>query len=91
MRPACDVPSVHTHLGSTSRNAHVDTLTGLGSTLNHQLKRSFPVEYLEKSSIDKEPVVEVVQINITLSWYNPIIDYIVNGTLPADRLESKKL
>ncbi|XP_068323101.1 uncharacterized protein [Pyrus communis] len=33
----------------------------------------------------------MIQINTTSSWQNPIIDYLVNETLPADRLESIKL
>ncbi|KAM2079624.1 hypothetical protein ACFX1R_027112 [Malus domestica] len=35
-------------------NVHADTLAGLGSTFDHQLKRSIPVEYLDKPSIEAE-------------------------------------
>ena len=72
-------------------NAHANALAGLGSTLDHQLKRSIPVEYLDKPSIESEPVAEVTQVNATPNWQSPIIDYLVNGTLPAERLESRKL
>ncbi|KAM2714780.1 hypothetical protein FF1_043300 [Malus domestica] len=59
--------------------------------LDHQIKGFIPVEYLEKPSIDKKPTVKVAQINTTRSWQDPIIDYIINGKFPTDRLESKKL
>ncbi|KAM1394811.1 hypothetical protein ACFX2F_030813 [Malus domestica] len=74
-----------------AENAHADALASLGSALDHQLKRSILVEYLEKPSIDEEPASEVVHISTTSSWQDHIIDSIVNGTLPADRLESRKL
>ncbi|XP_070681811.1 uncharacterized protein [Malus domestica] len=74
-----------------AENAHADALADLGSALNHLLKHFIPIEYLEKSSIDEKPAVEVAHINTTLSWQDPINDCIVNRTLPINRLESKKL
>ncbi|KAM1119119.1 hypothetical protein EV1_042931 [Malus domestica] len=59
--------------------------------LDHQIRGFIPVEYLEKPSIDEKPAVKVAQINTTQSWQDPIIDYIINGKLPTDRLESRKL
>ncbi|XP_048435482.1 uncharacterized protein LOC125475154 [Pyrus x bretschneideri] len=56
-----------------------------------KLRHSILIKYLEKPSIDEEPAVEVAQISTILSWQDLIIDYVVNGMLPADRLESKKL
>ncbi|XP_068319766.1 uncharacterized protein [Pyrus communis] len=50
-----------------AENVHADALAGLGLALNHQLMHSIPVKYLEKPSIDKEPVVEDAQINTTPS------------------------
>ena len=40
-------------------NAHVDALASLGSGIDRQLKRSIPVEYLDKPSIEAEPAAEV--------------------------------
>ena len=71
-------------------NAHADVLAGLGFALDHQLKRSIPVEYLDKPSIETEPVAEVSQVSVTPNWQSSIIDYLVNGTLPTERLESTK-
>ncbi|MBT0984704.1 hypothetical protein KJ032_27165, partial [Salmonella enterica subsp. enterica serovar Typhimurium] len=59
--------------------------------LNHQLKRSIPVEYLDKPSIEAELTAEVSQVSITPNWQSSIIDYLVNDTLSTERLESRKL
>ena len=72
-------------------NAHVDTLAALGSALDNQFRRFIPIKYLGKLSIEEESVAEVLQVNTTPSWQDPIIDYLVNETLPGERLEAKKL
>ncbi|XP_068304178.1 uncharacterized protein [Pyrus communis] len=75
----------------TADNTHADALAGLGSALDHQFKRSIPVEYLDKLSIEMELTTEVSQVNVTLNWQSFIVDYLVNDTLPTKRLESRKL
>ena len=72
-------------------NAHVDALPGLGSALDHQLKRSIPVEYLDQPNIEVEPAIEVSQVSTTPNRQDSTIDYLVNGTFPMKRLESRKL
>ncbi|KAM1489391.1 hypothetical protein TB1_031726 [Malus domestica] len=72
-------------------NAHANALASLGSALYHQLKRSIPVEYLDKLSIEEEAATKVSQVSTTPNWQDFIIDYLVNGTLPMERLESRKL
>ncbi|XP_068305086.1 uncharacterized protein [Pyrus communis] len=47
-------------------NAHVDALASLGFTLDYQLKRSIPIEYLDKPSIEVEPTAEVSQNDILI-------------------------
>ncbi|KAM1500022.1 hypothetical protein ACFX10_022633 [Malus domestica] len=74
-----------------ANNAHVDPLTSLGMALDHQLKHSIPVEYLNKPNIEEEPTTEVSQVSINPNWQSSIIDYLVNGTLFTERLESRKL
>ncbi|KAM1529537.1 hypothetical protein ACFX1Z_018731 [Malus domestica] len=48
-------------------------------------------EYLNKPTIEAEPAVEVSQVSTTPNWQSSIIDYLVNGTLHTERLESRKL
>ncbi|XP_070675689.1 uncharacterized protein [Malus domestica] len=38
-----------------------------------------------------KPIAEVSQVSVTSNWQSSIIDYLVNGTLPTKRLESRKL
>ncbi|KAM1107220.1 hypothetical protein ACFX2B_003960 [Malus domestica] len=72
-------------------NAHANALAGLGSALDHQFKRSISVEYLDKPSIKMEPIVEASQVTVIPNEQSSIIDYLVSGTQPAERLESRKL
>ena len=54
-------------------NAHANALASLSSAFDHQLKRSIPVEYLDKPSIETEPAVEVSQVSTTPNWRNSTI------------------
>ncbi|KAM2016528.1 hypothetical protein ACFX16_046933 [Malus domestica] len=72
-------------------NAHADALVGLGSALDHQFKRSILVEYLDKPSIEMKPIVEMSHVSVAPNWQSSIIDYLVSGTLPTKRLDSRKL
>ncbi|XP_068314962.1 uncharacterized protein [Pyrus communis] len=74
-----------------ANNAQADVLADLGFALDNQLKRSIPVKYLDKPSIEAELAVEVSQVSTTPNWQDSIIDYLVNGTLLTERLESRKL
>ncbi|KAM2495618.1 hypothetical protein EV2_036485 [Malus domestica] len=49
------------------------------------------MKYLDKPSIEAEPVAKVSQVSITPNWQSSIIDYLVNGILTTERLESRKL
>ncbi|KAM2258493.1 hypothetical protein ACFX1S_003573 [Malus domestica] len=69
----------------------MDALAGLGSALDHKLKRFIPVEYLDDPSIEAKPIAEVSQVSTTPNWQDSIIDYLVNGTFTMERLESRKL
>ncbi|KAM1579358.1 hypothetical protein ACFX1Q_041184 [Malus domestica] len=69
-------------------NAHADALTVLGFALGYQFRHSILIEYLGKPSIKEKPAAEVLQVNTIPSWQDPIIDYLVNETLPVERLEA---
>ncbi|KAM2838295.1 hypothetical protein COP1_030031 [Malus domestica] len=72
-------------------NAYADTLVRLGLALDHELKRSLSVEYLDKPSVEAEPAAKVSQVSTTPNRQSSIIDYLVNGTLLMERLEYRKL
>ncbi|KAM1014607.1 hypothetical protein ACFX2C_044571 [Malus domestica] len=49
------------------------------------------MEYIDKPSIEAELAAEVLQVSTTPNWQSSIIYYLVNGTLPTERLEFRKL
>ncbi|CAL2275622.1 unnamed protein product [Prunus armeniaca] len=59
-----------------AENTHADALASLGSALDTQFRRSIPVEHLDR------PIIEEI---------DPIIDYLVNGNLPTDKSEARKV
>ncbi|KAI5335180.1 hypothetical protein L3X38_025313 [Prunus dulcis] len=74
-----------------AENAHVDTLASLGSALDTQFIRSIPVEHLDRPSIEEIGPTDTMQIDEDPSWQDPIIDYLVNGNLPMNKSEARKV
>ncbi|KAM2137755.1 hypothetical protein ACFX1Q_009897 [Malus domestica] len=69
----------------------MNALAGLGSALDHQLKCSTSVKYLDKPSIEAKLAAEVSQVSTIPKRQISIIDYLVNGIFLMERLESRKL
>ena len=69
-------------------NAQTDVVSWLATTAFNLLDQTF-VECLEELSIDK--VNEVLQLTIEPSWMDPIVQYLIDGTLSADSSEAKRL
>ncbi|CAL2270494.1 unnamed protein product [Prunus armeniaca] len=74
-----------------AKNAHADALASLGSALDTQFKRSIPVEHLDRPSIEEIKPIDTMQIDEDPNWQDPIIDYLVNGNLPPDKSEARKV
>ncbi|CAL9019626.1 unnamed protein product [Prunus brigantina] len=74
-----------------AKNTHADALASLGSALDTQFRRSIPVEHLDQPSIEEIEPIDSMQIDEDPSWQDPIIDYLVNGNLPTDKSESRKV
>lgn len=72
-------------------NQQADALARLASETEGQLVPTVPIEYLESPSIlGSEPSeVQVIQVNAV--WTEPLIAYLRDGSLPADRVEAKKI
>ena len=73
-----------------AENSQADALAKLATTLQEDLSRSTPVEYLAEPSIDLCDV-EVAQVESEPSWMDPIWDYIIDGRLPDDPKEAAKI
>ena len=73
-----------------AENSRVNALAKLATTLEEDLGRLIPVEYLPKPSISIDNG-EVAPVMSEPSWMDPIWDYLVEGTLPSDPNEASKL
>ena len=64
-------------------NSHADTLATLASIVDSKLKRMIEVEYLLKPSIDPggQRTVFDIETDLGISWMDPIISYLRDGTL----------
>ena len=73
-----------------AKNSRADALAKLATTLQEDLSKSTPVEYLAEPSIDLCDVV-VAQVGSEPSWMDPIWDYIIDGCLPDDPKKAAKV
>ena len=72
-------------------NSHVDALATLASTVDSSLKRTIEVEYLPRPSIETDQgchVIFDVETDLGVSWMDPIVRYLKDGTLPKDSGEA---
>ncbi|KAI5326678.1 hypothetical protein L3X38_035752 [Prunus dulcis] len=74
-----------------AENTHADALASLESALDTQFRLSTPVEHLDRPSIEEMEPIDSMQINEDPSWQDSIIDYLVNGNLPTDKSEARKV
>ncbi|XP_022862336.1 uncharacterized protein LOC111382551 [Olea europaea var. sylvestris] len=70
-------------------NAHADALSKLASSVNSELLNIVPIEHLSKPSTFEGE--ELLWIEGTPLWMQPIIAYLKEQTLPASRSEARKL
>jgi len=73
-----------------SENNHADTLANLGADTEFQFKREIPVEHIANPSVHR-PIREVLRLDTSPGWRDPIIAYLKDGSLPDDRVEAQKL
>ncbi|XP_073104404.1 uncharacterized protein [Elaeis guineensis] len=71
-----------------TENARADALSRLATSDYGTLGRTF-VQNLERPSIDE--VEEVLQLAAGQSWMDPITRYLIDGSVPEDPAEAKRL
>ncbi|KAL5551148.1 hypothetical protein UlMin_001324 [Ulmus minor] len=72
-----------------AENTNADALARLATGLEEQLLKTVPIEILEVPSIDKPE--QVGSIVVRPCWMDPIISFLRDGTLPADKFEARRL
>ncbi|XP_022857284.1 uncharacterized protein LOC111378334 [Olea europaea var. sylvestris] len=70
-------------------NSHADALSKLASSMDSELLSIFPIEHLSRPSTFEGE--ELLWIEGTPLWMQPIIAYLKEQTLPASRGEARKL
>lgn len=75
-------------------NIHVYALATLDSSVNSDMKRTIKIKYLPSPSIDAEQdclMVFDVEADLGVSWMDPIIQFLINGSLPNDSGEAQSI
>ncbi|GKC42070.1 reverse transcriptase domain-containing protein [Tanacetum coccineum] len=75
---------------SRSKNKKADALSKMASTSFAHLSKKILVEILKEKSIKEKEVAAVVEEEEP-TWMTPIIEYLRDGTLPADSKDASKL
>ncbi|CAL8994500.1 unnamed protein product [Prunus brigantina] len=71
-----------------SENSHADALSRLASAINDKIGRKVPVEILSRPSTT---ATEVCTVRYENTWMSPIYAFLVDGTLPTDKSQARKL
>jgi len=67
-----------------------DSLANLGAATEFQFRKDIFIEYIANSSIHR-PIREVLRLDTSPRWRDPIIAYLKDGSLPDERVEAQKL
>lgn len=71
------------------KNSNVDALARLVISKDVELLKLVPEEVLKVPAIEGKP--EVMPVDSRPSWKDPIIKYLVDGELPKDKQQAKRL
>ena len=77
-------------MGPRSENNHADSFDNLGAATELQFRREVPVEHITNLSV-QQPTGEILLLDTSSGWRDPIVTYLKDGTLPDDKAEVRKL
>uniref|UniRef100_A0A2N9GJY6 Integrase catalytic domain-containing protein n=1 Tax=Fagus sylvatica TaxID=28930 RepID=A0A2N9GJY6_FAGSY len=72
-------------------NGHADSLAGLASSVALDFRRTITVGVQDFPSIAEKGQDNICQIETSLSWMDPILDYLLKDILPSDQKEAAKV
>jgi hypothetical protein len=83
----------HVQIEHISRdlNGHADALASLASAVAPELRRIISVRIQSHPSVGGEITNEVCSVDQSLSWMSPILAYLKDDILPADRKEADRI
>jgi len=73
---------------SRSEYSHADSLAILAAAINFQFRCEIPVKHFLELSIDK-PDEEVLYLDLSLGWREPIISFLKDWILPDNNAEAR--
>ncbi|XP_075650056.1 uncharacterized protein LOC142620585 [Castanea sativa] len=73
------------------QNSHIDSLVILAMSLGSNLPRVVIVEDMASSSLVKKPLVGVHNIQVGLSWIDPLVIFLKQELLTEDKGEAEKI
>ena len=82
--PRCDFKWI-----PKSKNNHTDSLAYLGAAKEFQFRREIFVEHITNPGV-LQPTEDVLCLDTSLGWRDPIIAYLKDGTLSDDKAEAQK-
>jgi len=83
--PRCDFRWV-----PRSENNHADSLANLRAATEFQFRHEIPVEHITNLSV-QQLIGEILRLDISSGWRDPIIAYLKDEILPDDKVEARKL
>uniref|UniRef100_A0A2N9JAP2 RNase H type-1 domain-containing protein n=1 Tax=Fagus sylvatica TaxID=28930 RepID=A0A2N9JAP2_FAGSY len=78
------------HIGR-DLNGHADALAGLASAVAPELRRIISVGVQSLPSVGGDIINEVCSVDQSPSWMSPILAYLKDDILPADRKEADRI
>jgi ribonuclease HI len=78
------------HIGR-DLNGHADALAGLASAVAPELRRIISVGVQSLPSVGGDTINEVCSVDQSPSWMSPILAYLKDDILPADRKEADRI
>ncbi|KAL5808663.1 hypothetical protein ACOSQ3_029354 [Xanthoceras sorbifolium] len=74
-----------------SENTHADAFANLGSALDTTVERTIPMVFSQWLAVWKPARLEVEPISNEPTWITPIYDYLMNNTLPSNKVEACRI
>ncbi|XP_038716417.1 uncharacterized protein LOC120009784 [Tripterygium wilfordii] len=80
-----------------AENSYADALANLGSSIQTTQRQTIPLVHLKWPSIknqkgsEEQNNSEVFLVSLDQTWMTPFIQYLVDGILPAEKNESRRL
>ncbi|XP_038690528.1 uncharacterized protein LOC119989207 [Tripterygium wilfordii] len=80
-----------------AENSYADALAHLGSSIQSNQEQTIPLVHLKwlsisnQKEVEKQNDCEILPVSSDQTWMTPFVQYLVDGVLPAEKNESRRL